>query len=91
MESLALLAVLIISPAMFGGPFALLLTCFRTKNISKTRRGIIYMLSMFSLITGLFLILDNISSGATFIGFIGIASSGLAVFRIRLLHNHKNN
>ena len=91
MESLALLAVLIISPAMFGGPFALLLTCFRTKNISKTRRGIIYMLSMFSLITGLFLILDNISRGATFTGFIGIASSGLAVFRIRLLHNHKNN
>ena len=91
MESLALLAVLVISPAMFGGPIALLLTYFRARNISKTRIVIIYLLSMFSLITSLFLILDNISRGATFIGLIGIASSGLAVFRMRLLRNHKKH
>jgi hypothetical protein len=85
MESLALLAALIIAPAMFGGPIALLATLWKPEKMSKFRRNIIYILGIFSTLVGIFLIAENISSGARNVGLLGIATGLFAVFRVRKL------
>lgn len=76
MESLAILAALIISPAMFGGPLALLLSLHRPAQASRLRKIAIYLLSVASTTSGLFLILGRISQGALAIGLLG-ALTGL--------------
>ncbi|MFM7624401.1 MAG: phosphatase, partial [Actinomycetota bacterium] len=60
MESLALLATLIVAPAMFGGPIALLLTLWKLSTVSKFREISIYFLSSSSCVVGVFLIFRDI-------------------------------
>jgi ABC-type transport system involved in cytochrome c biogenesis permease subunit len=83
MESLALAAAIIVSPAMFGGPLALLISLWKPRSISKFRRFFIYLLSAFSTLIGLFLIVENISTGARNVGILGITTGVTAIWRVR--------
>ena len=83
MESLALLAAIIVSPAMFGGPLAILLTLWRRQKISKIRLISIRVLSVLALISGTFLVIGNVSRGALLIGLLGVSTSFLALWRTK--------
>lgn len=82
MESLALLATIIVAPAMFGGPIALLLTFWRISNISRIREIAIYLLASTSCLVGATLIFRDISPGARNIGIIGILTGVIAIWRL---------
>jgi hypothetical protein len=86
MESLALAVIIITSPAMYGGPVALALTFWRANQISKVRLIFIIALSGLSFLSGSFLLIENISRGATIIGLIGLISSIAAIYRLRQLN-----
>ena len=83
MESLALLAAIIVSPAMFGGPLALLLSMWRKERTSKARLFSIRILSVLALISGAFLVIGNVSRGALLIGLLGVSTSLLALWRTK--------
>ena len=83
MESLALMVAIIVSPAMFGGPLALILSYWRLEKISKVRLVFIRVLSILGLIIGGFLLIKNISRGALTIGLVGVSTSLLALWRTR--------
>jgi hypothetical protein len=85
MESLALAVIIITAPAMYGGPLALALTFWRANQISKIRLIFIIAFSVLSFISGSFLILENVSRGATFIGLLGLLTSVFAFYRVRKL------
>lgn len=76
MESLALAVAILVSPALYGGPIALLLSFFRPKAMSSFRRWFIIVLAIASTCVGIFLIVENISRGSTLIGALGL-STGL--------------
>ena len=84
MESLALLAALIVSIAFIGGPLSFLLSFL--KNLTgKLEIGRIFFLFLFgipALLVGTYLVTQRISPGATFMGLIGISSSSLAMYRV---------
>ena len=76
MESLALLVSIIVFPAMFGGPIALLLSLYRPASMSHFRRMFIILFAILSSIVGIFLLIENVSRGANVIGALGL-STGL--------------
>ena len=76
MESLALLVSIIVFPAMFGGPIALLLSLYRPASMSHFRRILIIIFAILSSIVGIFLFIENVSRGANVIGALGL-STGL--------------
>ena len=76
MESLVLAVTILVSPAMFGGPIALLLSFFRPDRMSRFRRIFILVLALLSSVIGIFLIVENISRGSTIVGALGL-STGL--------------
>ena len=83
MESLALVVAIIVAPAMFGGPIALLLALWRSDRIGSNRRYVIYFLSALSLLVGIYLVVGSISKGATLIGILGIVTGAAATWRAR--------
>ena len=83
MESLVLAVTIIVAPAMFGGPLSLLISFWKPTNMSRFRRVFIYSLSLLSTLVGLFLIFENISSGARNVGILGIATGVSAIWRVR--------
>ena len=83
MESLALAVAIIVSPAMYGGPLALLLTIWRRNNISKFRLYSIRILSILALLSGSFLVIENVSRGGLLIGLLGVSTSILALWRTK--------
>ena len=85
MESLALAVAMIVSPAMFGGPIALLVTLWNPTNMSRFRKIFVYTLASFSLIVGLFLIFENVSPGARNVGILGTATGLFSIWRVRKL------
>ncbi len=89
MESLALLVTILISPAMFGGPLALLLALWRINQISSARRILIYFLSFLSLISGALILYQNVSRGGLVVGLIGIISAVIALVRVRSNSSHR--
>ena len=76
MESLALIVSIIVFPAMFGGPIALLLSLYRPAGMSRFRRIFIIIFAILSSIVGIFLLIENVSRGANVIGALGL-STGL--------------
>jgi len=85
MESLALMVAIIVSPAMYGGPLALMLTFWRSASISKSRRIVITVLSILASASGALLLIQGVSRGATIIGLTGLITSGFAMWRLRKL------
>ena len=83
MESLALAVAIIVSPAMYGGPLALLLTIWRRNNISRFRLYSIRILSILALLSGSFLVIENVSRGGLLIGLLGVSTSILALWRTK--------
>lgn len=83
MESLALAVAIIVSPAMYGGPLALLLTIWRRNKISKFRLYSIRILSILALLSGSFLVIENVSRGGLLIGLLGVSTSLLALWRTK--------
>ncbi len=83
MESLALAVAIIVSPAMYGGPLALLLTMWRRNKISKFRLYSIRILSILALLSGSFLVIENVSRGGLLIGLLGVSTSILALWRTK--------
>ena len=83
MESLVIAVVIITSPAMYGGPLALLLSLWNSDQIGRKRRTIIYFLAALAIVSGSFLVLQNISRGATIIGLVGLGTAGAAIWRLR--------
>ena len=74
MESLALLVSVIVFPAMFGGPIALLLSLYRPAGMSNFRRIFIILFAILSIIVGIFLLIENVSRGANVIGALGLCT-----------------
>ena len=83
MESLALAVAIIVSPAMYGGPLALLLTIWRRNKISRFRLYSIRILSILALLSGSFLVIENVSRGGVLIGLLGVSTSILALWRTK--------
>ena len=86
MESLVIAVIIITSPAMYGGPLALALTFWRSHGMGPMGRFAVYLLSFLALLSGVFLIIQNISRGATIIGLIGLVTAISAVVRVRRTH-----
>jgi hypothetical protein len=83
MESLALAVAIIVSPALFGGPIALLVTLWKPANMSKFRKVFVYLFGSLSIAIGIFLIAENVSPGARNVGIVGIATGLFAIWRVR--------
>jgi disulfide bond formation protein DsbB len=82
-ESLALTVAIIVAPAMFGGPVALLVTLWNPTKMSRFRKIFVYAFALLSLIVGLFLIFENVSPGARNVGTLGIVTGMFAIWRVR--------
>ena len=83
MESLALLVSIIVFPAMFGGPIALLLSLYRPVHMSRIRSRIIILIAILSSIVGIFLLIENVSRGTNVIGAIGISTGLGSLWQLR--------
>ena len=85
MESLVIAVVIITSPAMYGGPLALALTFWSSNRIGPKRRFFVHTLSLLAALSGTFLVIQNISRGATIIGLVGLITAISSVIRLRKL------
>jgi ABC-type tungstate transport system substrate-binding protein len=83
MESLALTVSLIVFPAMFGGPLALILTFLPFVQRKRIAQFLVTYLAILSIIVGGYLLLLNVSRGGTLIGITGLVTGVLALMRIR--------
>jgi disulfide bond formation protein DsbB len=83
MASLALAVTILVSPAMFGGPIALLLSLFRPDRMSGFRRIFILVLALLSSVIGIFLIIENISRGSTTVGALGLSTGLGALWQLK--------
>ena len=84
MESLALLAALIVAISVLGGPLALLLT----RNLksepkpSYIRAVIASFVAIPAFFTGLNLILIDIGIGGRIVGLVGVVCGSLTIYKI---------
>jgi len=84
MESLALLAALIVALSVLGGPLALLLT----RNLksepkpSYIRAVIASFVAIPAFFTGLNLVLIDIGIGGRIVGLVGVVCGSLTIYKI---------
>jgi hypothetical protein len=83
MESLAFTVSLIVFPAMFGGPLALILTFLPYVQRKRIAQFLVTYLAILSIIVGGYLLLLNVSRGGSLIGITGLVTGVLALMRIR--------
>jgi len=83
MESLALTVSLIVFPAMFGGPLALILTFLPFIKRKRIAQFLVSYLAILSIIVGGYLLILNVSRGGTLIGITGLVTGVLALMRMR--------
>ncbi|MBM3656407.1 MAG: hypothetical protein FJW91_05580 [Actinobacteria bacterium] len=83
MESLALMVAIIVAPAFYGGPIAFLLSLFRPKKMSRFRRWSILVLAILSIISGAYLLVRFVSSGANVIGALGLSTGLGAIWQLK--------
>lgn len=83
MESLALTVSLIVFPAMFGGPLALILTFLPFLKRNRIAQFLLIYLAILSMIVGGYLLIMNVSRGGTLIGITGLVTGVLSLMRIR--------
>lgn len=85
MESLALLATLIVSIAFLGGPLSFLLSRLLTRKgrtLSSFGKVVTLNFALPAIAVGLYLILLDIGLGARIMGAIGVTTGLLAAIRI---------
>jgi hypothetical protein len=83
MESLALLASLIISLTALGGPISLALTYLPQRLLPLAVIKILsFLIAMIAIFIGVFLVINVNSIGARVIGVFGIITAVIAIYRV---------
>jgi hypothetical protein len=83
LESLALLATLIISLTALGGPISLALTFVPQKLLPLAVIKILaFLLGLLAIIVGLMLMINVDSIGARLMGGFGVATALVAIYRV---------
>ena len=83
MESLALLASLIISLTALGGPISLALTYLPQRLLPLAVIKILsFLIAMIAIFIGVFLVINVNSIGARVIGVFGITTAVVAIYRV---------
>jgi len=83
LESLALLAVFLISLTVLGGPISLLLTFIPQRLLPLAVIKIwAFLFAAIAILVGIMLIINVNSIGAVIIGLIGITTALFAIYRV---------
>jgi hypothetical protein len=83
MESLALLATVIISLTVLGGPISLLLTYIPQRLLPLTVIKIwAFVFALVAILVGIMLMINVNSIGAMIMGVIGITTAVFAIYRV---------
>ena len=83
MESLALLASVIISLTALGGPISLALTFFPQRLLPLAVIKILaFLIAVIAIFIGVFLMINVNSIGARIIGSFGVVTASMAIYRI---------
>jgi len=83
LESLALLATLIISLTALGGPISLALTFVPQKLLPLAVIKILaFLLGLIAIVVGLMLMINVDSIGARLMGGFGVATALVAIYRV---------
>jgi hypothetical protein len=83
LESLALLATLIISLTALGGPISLALTFVPQKLLPLAVIKILaFLLGLLAIVVGLMLMINVDSIGARLMGGFGVATALVAIYRV---------
>ena len=83
MESLALLATLIIALTALGGPISLALTFVPQKLLPLAVIKILaFLLGLLAIVVGLMLMINVDSIGARLMGGFGVATALVAIYRV---------
>ncbi len=83
MESLALLATVIISLTALGGPISLALTFVPQKLLPLAVIKILaFLLGLLAIVVGLMLMINVDSIGARLMGGFGVATALVAIYRV---------
>ena len=83
MESLALLASLIISLTALGGPISLALTFLPQRLLPLAVIKILaFLIAVIAIFIGVFLMINVNSIGARVIGSFGVITASIAIYRI---------
>jgi hypothetical protein len=83
MESLALLASLIISLTALGGPISLALTYLPQRLLPLAVIKILsFLIALIAIFIGVFLMINVNSIGARVIGVFGITTAVIAIYRV---------
>ena len=83
MESLALLASLIVSLTALGGPISLALTYLPQRLLPLAVIKIIsFLIALIAIFIGVFLVINVNSIGARVIGVFGITTAVVAIYRV---------
>ena len=83
MESLAILAVFLISLTVLGGPISLLLTFIPQRLLPLAVIKILaFVIAAIAILVGIFLVINVNSLGALIMGVVGIATGIIAIYRV---------
>jgi len=83
LESLAILAVFLISLTVLGGPISLVLTFLPKRLLSLVVIKILTCaIALLAIVVGIMLILNVGSIGAMIMGALGVACAGVAIYRV---------
>lgn len=83
MESLAILAVFLISLTVLGGPISLLLTFIPQRLLPLAVIKIwAFVIASAAILVGIFLVINVNSLGALIMGVVGIATGIIAIYRV---------
>ena len=83
MESLAILAVFLISLTVLGGPISLVLTFLPKRLLSLVVIKILTCaIALLAIVVGIMLIINVNSIGALIMGTLGAACGGVAIYRV---------
>ena len=83
MESLAILAVFLISLTVLGGPISLLLTFIPQRLLPLAVIKILaFVIAAIAILVGIMLMINVNSIGAMIMGVVGIATGIIAIYRV---------
>ena len=83
MESLAILAVFLISLTVLGGPISLLLTFIPQRLLPlAVIKVLAFVFASVAILVGIFLVININSLGALIMGVVGIANGIIAIYRV---------